>query len=333
MKHLAIESSCDETSVAILDDLEVLSNVIATQIATHREFGGVVPEIASRMHIEAISEVLESALEEAKTDLSEIEFVSVTRGPGLIGALLVGVSFAKALAMSLDVPIVPVNHMKGHIAANYITTKGLKPPFVSLVVSGGHTYLVNMKDYYDYDLVGRTLDDAAGESFDKVARALGLCYPGGPEIEKLSKEGNPNAIDLPRVMAKSGDYNFSFSGLKTAVLNYIHNEEQRGNEINKADLAASFQKAAVDVLVKKTLDLKDELGYDKIVLAGGVSNNKALRDALLKQEDAHEFTLYYPKPVYTTDNAAMIAAQGYLEYLKGDAYLDLSFEVDPNLGL
>ena len=245
MKHLAIESSCDETSIAILDDLEVLSNVIATQISTHREFGGVVPEIASRMHIEAISAVLEEALAEAKTDLSEIEFISVTRGPGLIGALLVGVSFAKALAMSLDVPIVPVNHMKGHIAANYITTEGLKPPFVSLVVSGGHTYLVNMKDHYDYDLVGRTLDDAAGESFDKVARALGLPYPGGPEIEKLAKEGNPDAIELPRVMMKSGDYNFSFSGLKTAVLNYLHNEEQRGREVNKADVAASDRKSVV----------------------------------------------------------------------------------------
>ena len=333
MKHLAIESSCDETSIAIFDDLEVLSNVIATQISTHREFGGVVPEIASRMHIEAISAVLEEALAEAKTDLSEIEFISVTRGPGLIGALLVGVSFAKALAMSLDVPIVPVNHMKGHIAANYITTEGLKPPFVSLVVSGGHTYLVNMKDYYNYDLVGRTLDDAAGESFDKVARALGLPYPGGPEIEKLAKEGNPDAIELPRVMMKSGDYNFSFSGLKTAVLNYLHNEEQRGREVNKADVAASFQKAAVDVLAKKAVDLKDELGYDKIVLAGGVSNNKALREALAKEEKAHGFKLYYPKPVYTTDNAAMIAAQGYLEYIRGGEFRDLGFEVDPNLGL
>lgn len=333
MIHLAIETSCDETSCAILEDgRKVLSNVISSQIETHRKFGGVVPEIASRMHIESIPFIVDKAFKEANVKIEDIEFISVTRGPGLIGALLVGVSYAKALSYAIKKPIIGANHMLGHIASNYIVHKDLKPPFISLVVSGGHTYLLDVKDYLKYDLIGRTVDDAVGEAFDKVARSLGLNYPGGPEIQKLAVDGDSEKIDFPRVMMKEENYDFSFSGLKTAVLNYLNNEKQHNREINKNDVAASFQKAAVDVLVYKTLKLFKNRNYDKIVLAGGVSANTYLRERFLEKEKEYGYKTYYPENKLCTDNAAMIGSIGYYEYINNN-FGDYSFEVDPNLGL
>ena len=275
---LAIETSCDDSSVAILkNEREILTNLISSQIDIHALFGGVVPEIASRKHLEAINPLIDKALEEANISYKDLDLITVTKGPGLNGSLLGGISAAKALALATGLPLVGANHMKGHICANYLSNKDLKPPFVCLVVSGGHTYLCKIRDYNDIEVVGSTRDDAAGESFDKVARKIGLGYPGGPKIDKLAKEGNPKAIDFPRVMLEKGSYDFSFSGLKTAVLNYAHNQEQKGCEINKADLAASFQDAVVDVLVEKSLRLLEETGYKQFAISGGVAANSRLR--------------------------------------------------------
>lgn len=330
---LAIETSCDDSSVAILkNDREILTNLISSQIDIHALFGGVVPEIASRKHLEAINPLIDKALEEAGLGYDDLDLITVTKGPGLIGSLLVGISAAKALALATGLPLVGANHMKGHICANYLSNKDLKPPFVCLVVSGGHTYLCKVKDYNDIEVVGSTRDDAAGESFDKVARKIGLGYPGGPKIDKLAKKGNPEAIDFPRVMLEKGSYDFSFSGLKTAVLNYAHNEEQKGNEINKADLAASFQDAVVDVLVEKSLKLLCETGYDQFAISGGVAANSRLRERMGEELEKRGIKFYYPDTILCTDNAAMIAMAGHLDYLDGvrdNTYM----KVYPNLDL
>ncbi|WP_299035565.1 tRNA (adenosine(37)-N6)-threonylcarbamoyltransferase complex transferase subunit TsaD [uncultured Anaerococcus sp.] len=330
---LAIETSCDDSSVAILkNDREILTNLISSQIDIHALFGGVVPEIASRKHLEAINPLIDKALEEAGLGYDDLDLITVTKGPGLIGSLLVGISAAKALALATGLPLVGANHMKGHICANYLSNKDLKPPFVCLVVSGGHTYLCKVKDYNDIEVVGSTRDDAAGESFDKVARKIGLGYPGGPKIDKLAKKGNPEAIDFPRVMLEKGSYDFSFSGLKTAVLNYAHNEEQKGNEINKADLAASFQDAVVDVLVEKSLKLLCETGYDQFAISGGVAANSRLRERMGEELEKRDIKFYYPDTILCTDNAAMIAMAGHLDYLDGvrdNTYM----KVYPNLDL
>ena len=289
---LAIESSCDETAVAVVKNgREVLSNVINTQIAIHTEYGGVVPEIASRKHIENINPVIRKALEDAGVTLDDIDAIGVTYGPGLVGALLVGVAEAKAIAFAKNKPLVGVHHIEGHISANYVENKELEPPFVALVVSGGHTHLVKVNDYGEYEIVGRTRDDAAGEAFDKVARAIGLGYPGGPKIDKLAKEGNPDAIEFPRAHVDDAPYDFSFSGIKSAVLNYINSANMQGKEINRADVAASFQKAVVDALVSRAVRLAKECGMDKLAIAGGVASNSALRAAI--QEDSIRHHLYY----------------------------------------
>ena len=330
---LAIETSCDDSSVAVLkNEREILTNLISSQIDTHALFGGVVPEIASRKHLEAINPLIDKAIEDANITYDDIDLITVTKGPGLIGSLLVGISAAKALSLALDKPLVGANHMKGHICANYLSNLDLKPPFVCLVVSGGHTYLCKVNDYNDIEVVGSTRDDAAGESYDKVARKIGLGYPGGPKIDKLAKEGNGKAIDFPRVMLEKGSYDFSFSGLKTAVLNYAHNEEQKGNEINKADLAASFQEAVVDVLVEKSLMLLEETGYKQFAISGGVAANSRLRERFTGELGKRDIKFYYPDTILCTDNAAMIAMAGYLDYkagLRDDTYM----KVYPNLDL
>lgn len=333
IKTLAIETSCDETSVSIVEDgRKILSNEILSQINTHKFFGGVVPEIASREHLEAINYVIKQGFEEAGLTFNDIDLVAVTNGPGLIGALLVGVSAAKGISMALNKPIIGVNHMQGHICANYLAHEELEPPFVSLVVSGGHTYLVHVNDYTDYDVIGRTKDDAAGESFDKVSRSLGLGYPGGPGIQKAAEAGNPSAIEFPRAMLDKKTYDFSFSGLKTAVLNYLNTEKMAGREIVVEDVAASFQEAVLDVLVTKSLDLVKEKGLDKFVLSGGVAANKPLREKLQKELDELGVILYYPPLELCTDNAAMIASAGHYNYIKyGADKLDL--DVFPNLEL
>ena len=330
---LAIETSCDDSSVAVLkNEREILTNLISSQIDTHALFGGVVPEIASRKHLEAINPLIDKAIEDANITYDDIDLITVTKGPGLIGSLLVGISAAKALSLALDKPLVGANHMKGHICANYLSNLDLKPPFVCLVVSGGHTYLCKVNYYNDIEVVGSTRDDAAGESYDKVARKIGLGYPGGPKIDKLAKEGNGKAIDFPRVMLEKGSYDFSFSGLKTAVLNYAHNEEQKGNEINKADLAASFQEAVVDVLVEKSLMLLEETGYKQFAISGGVAANSRLRERFTEELGKRDIKFYYPDTILCTDNAAMIAMAGYLDYkagLRDDTYM----KVYPNLDL
>lgn len=315
---LAIESSCDETAAAVVKNgREVLSNVIYSQIALHTEYGGVVPEIASRKHIEKINQVVEQALLEARKKLEDITAIAVTYGPGLVGALLVGVSFAKAVSFASGIPLVGVHHIEGHISANYIENKELEPPFVCLVVSGGHSHLVVVRDYGEYEIIGRTRDDAAGEAFDKVARAIGLGYPGGPKIDRVSKEGNPDAIHFPRAKVADAQYDFSFSGLKSAVLNYINSCQMKGEEINTEDVAASFQKAVVDVLVEHSMDAAKRYGYKKFAIAGGVASNSGLRSALEKACKENGLTFYHPSPIYCTDNAAMIGAAGYYEYQKG----------------
>lgn len=330
---LAIETSCDDSSVAILkNEREILTNLISSQIDIHALFGGVVPEIASRKHLEAINPLIDKALDEAGISYSDLDLITVTKGPGLIGSLLVGISAAKALALATGLPLVGANHMKGHICANYLSNKDLKPPFVCLVVSGGHTYLCKINDYNDIEVVGSTRDDAAGESFDKVARKIGLGYPGGPKIDKLAKEGNPQAIDFPRVMLEKGSYDFSFSGLKTAVLNYAHNLEQKGEEINKADLAASFQDAVVDVLVEKSLMLLEETGYKQFAISGGVAANSRLRARMGEELEKRDIKFYYPETILCTDNAAMIAMAGYLDYMDG-VRDDTFMKVYPNLDL
>lgn len=330
---LAIETSCDETSCAVVKDgREVLSNIISSQIEIHRKFGGVVPEIASRKHIESINNIIQEALIEAGVGFSDIDLIGVTRGPGLVGALLVGISSAKALAYGLDIPIVGVNHIEGHICANYIEHKDLEPPFTCLVVSGGHSYLVQANGYNDYELVGRTRDDAAGEAFDKVARSLGLPYPGGPFIDKLAKEGNCEAIKFPRVFLDNQTYDFSFSGLKTSVLNYINSANQKGEEIIVADVAASFQQAVLEVLVEKTFRLAKERNSSKIVLAGGVASNSGLRKMMEERGQVENVSVFYPSTILCTDNAAMIGSAAYFNYISGiESQLD--FKVMPNLGL
>ena len=330
---LAIETSCDDSSVAILkNEREILTNLISSQIDIHALFGGVVPEIASRKHLEAINPLIDKAMDDAGISYSDLDLITVTKGPGLIGSLLVGISAAKALALATGLPLVGANHMKGHICANYLSNKDLKPPFVCLVVSGGHTYLCKINDYNDIEVVGSTRDDAAGESFDKVARKIGLGYPGGPKIDKLAKEGNPQAIDFPRVMLEKGSYDFSFSGLKTAVLNYAHNLEQKGEEINKADLAASFQDAVVDVLVEKSLMLLEETGYEQFAISGGVAANSRLRARMGEELEKRDIKFYYPETILCTDNAAMIAMAGYLDYMDG-VRDDTFMKVYPNLDL
>lgn len=315
---LAIESSCDETAAAVVKNgREVLSNVINTQIAIHTEYGGVVPEIASRKHIENINPVIRKALEDAGVTLDDIDAIGVTYGPGLVGALLVGVAEAKAIAFAKNKPLVGVHHIEGHISANYVENKELEPPFVALVVSGGHTHLVKVNDYGEYEIVGRTRDDAAGEAFDKVARAIGLGYPGGPKIDKLAKEGNPDAIEFPRAHVDDAPYDFSFSGIKSAVLNYINSANMQGKEINRADVAASFQKAVVDALVSRAVRLAKECGMDKLAIAGGVASNSALRAAIQEVCAKNNIGFYSPSPILCTDNAAMIGAAAYYEYIKG----------------
>lgn len=315
---LAIESSCDETAAAVVKNgREVLSNVINTQIAIHTEYGGVVPEIASRKHIENINPVIRKALEDAGVTLDDIDAIGVTYGPGLVGALLVGVAEAKAIAFAKNKPLVGVHHIEGHISANYVENKELEPPFVALVVSGGHTHLVKVNDYGEYEIVGRTRDDAAGEAFDKVARAIGLGYPGGPKIDKLAKEGNPDAIVFPRAHVDDAPYDFSFSGIKSAVLNYINSANMQGKEINRADVAASFQKAVVDALVSRAVRLAKECGMEKLAIAGGVASNSALRVAIQEECAKNNIGFYSPSPILCTDNAAMIGAAAYYEYIKG----------------
>lgn len=315
---LAIESSCDETAASVVKNgREVLSNVIYSQIALHTEYGGVVPEIASRKHIEKINQVIEQALEDAGMQLSDLTAIAVTYGPGLVGALLVGVSAAKAISFATGLPLIGVHHIEGHISANYIENKDLEPPFLCLVVSGGHSHLVVVKDYGEYEIIGRTRDDAAGEAFDKVARAIGLGYPGGPKIDRVAKEGNPNAIHFPRAKVGDAEYDFSFSGLKSAVLNYLNSCQMKGEEICVPDVAASFQKAVVDVLVEHSMDAVKRYGYSRFAIAGGVASNSALRAAFEEACKARKIEFYHPSPVYCTDNAAMIGAAAYYEYVKG----------------
>jgi len=328
---LAIESSCDETAASVVKNgRTVLSNVISSQIALHTLYGGVVPEIASRKHIEKINQVIEEALAEANMELGQMDAIGVTYGPGLVGALLVGVAEAKAISYATGIPLVGVHHIEGHVSANYIEHPDLEPPFLCLIVSGGHTHLVIVKEYGEYEIIGRTHDDAAGEAYDKVARAIGLGYPGGPKIDKLAKEGNPLAIQFPRAHVEGCPYDFSFSGLKSAVLNYLHHAEQTGEEINRADVAASFQQAVVDVLVDKTLQAAKELGIDKVALAGGVASNSALRAGMEAACKKAGKKLYFPSPVFCTDNAAMIGAAAYYEYKKGVRH-GLDLNAVPNL--
>ena len=315
---LGIESSCDETAASLVrNGREVLSNVISSQIALHTLYGGVVPEIASRKHIEKINVVIEEALAEAHMTLDDIDAIGVTYGPGLVGALLVGVSEAKAIAYAKNLPLIGVHHIEGHISANYIENKDLEPPFACLVVSGGHTHLVIVKDYGKYEIVGRTRDDAAGEAFDKVARAIGLGYPGGPKIDKVSKEGNPNAIAFPLAKVADSAYDFSFSGLKSAVLNYLNGCKMKNIPIVQADVAASFQKAVVDVLVEHAMHAVEEYGFKKFAIAGGVASNSALRSAMEEACKKRGVAFYHPSPILCTDNAAMIGAAAYYEYLAG----------------
>ena len=328
---LGIESSCDETAAAVIKNgRTVLSNVISSQIELHKLYGGVVPEIASRKHIEKINQVIETALEEAQVTLADIDAIAVTYGPGLVGALLVGVAEAKAISYAAKKPLVGVHHIEGHVSANYIEHPDLEPPFLCLIVSGGHTHLVMVNDYGKYQIIGRTRDDAAGEAFDKVARAIGLGYPGGPKIDKLSKEGNPNAIAFPQGHIADAPYDFSFSGVKSAVLNHINTCQMKGEEINRADIAASFQESVVEVLAKRTVKAAKELGVTKIALAGGVASNQGLRDRMDEVCKKNKFSLYYPSPVFCTDNAAMIGVAGYYEYVNGTRH-GLDLNAVPNL--
>ena len=330
---LAIESSCDETAASVVrNGREVLSNIISSQIDIHTLYGGVVPEIASRKHTERINQVISQALTEAGMKLRDMDGIAVTYGPGLVGALLVGVAEAKAISFATGIPLIGVHHIEGHICANYIENKDLEPPFISLVVSGGHTHLVKVADYGVYEILGRTRDDAAGEAFDKVARAIGLGYPGGPKIDKVAKEGDPLAIDFPRAKVRDGEYDFSFSGLKSAVLNYLNSEKMAGREISVPDVAASFQKAVTDVLTEHSINALKAGGYKKFALAGGVASNSALRASMKEACDKEGITLYCPSPIFCTDNAAMIGVAGYYEYIKGN-FADLSLNAVPNLRL
>lgn len=330
---LAFESSCDETAIAVLaDGRQVLSNVISSQIDIFKNFGGVVPEIASRHHLENISGVLDDALAQADVTLDDIDLIGVTYGPGLIGALLVGVATAKAIAFAKNIPLVGVHHLIGHISANLIQYPELEPPFMALIVSGGHTEIVDVKDYTTCQILGGTRDDAVGEAYDKVARVLGLGYPGGPKIDKIAKEGNPQAIPFKRVYLEKDSFDFSFSGLKTAVLNYINQEKQAGREIVREDVAASFQQAVMDVVVKKAIEAVKQKQEDKLVLAGGVAANSKLRQMLQETCDREGIRLYRPDPVLCTDNGAMIGAAAYYKYKSGKTD-DLDLEAYANLPL
>ncbi|MBO5565310.1 MAG: tRNA (adenosine(37)-N6)-threonylcarbamoyltransferase complex transferase subunit TsaD [Lachnospiraceae bacterium] len=330
---LGIESSCDETAAAVVKNgREILSNEISSQIDIHTLYGGVVPEIASRKHIERIDRVIEAALQKTGVTLRDLDAIAVTYGPGLVGALLVGVAEAKAISFGSGIPLIGVHHIEGHICANYLADSELTPPFGCLVVSGGHTHLVSVKDYGEYEVLGRTQDDAAGEAFDKVARAIGLGYPGGPKIDQAAKEGDPSAIAFPRGRVDGSEYDFSFSGLKSAVLNYLNHAEMKGEEISVPDVAASFQEAVVDVLVTHAMHAAEEYRFTKFALAGGVAANSALRNRMEKACAKRGLTFYCPPPILCTDNAAMIAAAGYYEFLQG-RFADASLNAVPNLPL
>ena len=326
MKLLAIESSCDETAAAVVEDgRRVLSNIVASQVEEHKIYGGVVPEIASRRHAEAINGVVSKALEQAGVTLKDLTAVAVTYAPGLIGALLVGVNFAKGLSYASGLPLVPVHHLRSHVAANYITHQRLKPPFLCLVTSGGHSHLVEVLDYTKFRVVGRTRDDAAGEALDKAARSMGLPYPGGLHLDKIARKGNPEAFSMPHPKVSDCQYDFSFSGLKTSVVNLIHNFAQRGEELPIKDLAASFQNAVVELLMEKTALAAQKLGYQKIAIAGGVSANSLLRERMDELCERNGWELYLPDLKLCGDNGAMVGAQGYFEYLSGNiAALDLN---------
>ena len=333
MTILAIESSCDETAAAVVEDgNRVLSNVINTQIELHKTFGGVVPEVASRKHIENISDVVNKALADCNMTLSEVDAIAVTYGPGLVGALLVGVSTAKALSFVSKKPLIPVHHIKGHICANYIEHQDFKPPFICLVASGGHSHIVYVKDFITYEVLAKTNDDAAGEAFDKVSRVLGLGYPGGPAISECAKQGDPDAIKFPRVNMGDDGFDFSFSGVKTAVINYIHNAEQKGETINKADVAASFQEAVTDVLSRHLIECAKKYGVKRIALAGGVAANKALRERVEELAEKNGMDFAFPSMPLCTDNAAMIGCAAYYEYKNGKI-ADMSLNAIANLPL
>jgi len=330
---LGIETSCDETSVALLaEGREVLSNIISSQIKIHQVFGGVVPEIASRHHLENINSVLNQALDESQIKLKDVDLIGVTYGPGLVGALLIGLATAKAIAFALKKPIVGVHHIQGHISANYIENKDLEPPFLALVVSGGHTHIVDVIGYNQYKVLGRTRDDAAGEAFDKVARVLGLGYPGGPLIDQAAKEGNPHAVEFKRVYLEKDSLDFSFSGTKTGVLNYLNTQKLKGKEVNVADIAASFQLSVVEVIVAKIILAAERMNQKKIVLAGGVGANSLLRQMLADSCREKGIAFYYPSPVLCTDNAAMIGCAAYYKYKAGIAD-NLYLDAYPNLAL
>ncbi|MDY2937855.1 MAG: tRNA (adenosine(37)-N6)-threonylcarbamoyltransferase complex transferase subunit TsaD [Fusicatenibacter sp.] len=330
---LAIESSCDETAASVVKNGRcILSNVISSQIALHTLYGGVVPELASRKHIEKINQVIEAALCEANVTLDDLDAIGVTYGPGLVGALLVGVAEAKAIAYAKKIPLVGVHHIEGHVSANYIEHPDLEPPFLCEIISGGHTHLVIVKDYGEFEILGRTRDDAAGEAFDKVARAIGLGYPGGPKIDRLSKEGNPSAIAFPRAHIEDAPYDFSFSGLKSAVLNYLNKCHMTGEQIVEADVAASFQQAVVDVLVDNAIRAAKDYGIDRLAIAGGVASNQGLRTAMEAACQKEGIRFYRPSPVFCTDNAAMIGVAAYYEYLKGTRH-GWDLNAVPNLRL
>ena len=330
---LGIESSCDETAAAVVvNGRDVRSNVISSQIALHTLYGGVVPEIASRKHIEKINQVITAALNEADVALQDVDAIGVTYGPGLVGALLVGVAEAKAISYAAGIPLIGVNHIEGHISANYIENKDLEPPFLCLVVSGGHTHLAKVNDYGSYEILGRTMDDAAGEAFDEVARAIGLGYPGGPKIEKVSHQGNPHAVEFPRAHVSGDAYNFSFSGMKSAVLNYLNGCKMKNIPIVQEDVAASFQQAVIDVLVGNVTQALEKTGIRKFAIAGGVASNATLREAMEKACRERNVEFYHPSPIFCTDNAAMIGAAAYYDYRAGiRSGLDLN--AVPNLKL
>lgn len=319
MKILAIESSCDETAAAVVEDgRKVISSVVASQVEEHKLYGGVVPEIASRRHAEAIVPVVKNSLEQAELTIKEIDAIAVTYAPGLIGALLVGVNFAKGLSLSTGLPLVPTHHLRSHIASNYISNPDLKPPFLCLVVSGGHSHIVMVEDYTKMRIIGKTRDDAAGEAFDKAARTMGMPYPGGIALDKVAENGDPFAFKLPRPTVSGSQYDFSFSGLKTAVINLIHNSAQKGIELNKADVCASFRYAVVDCLKTNFLKAAEDLKVDKLVIAGGVSANRLLRSSLQEECDKHGLAFYMPEKSLCGDNAAMVGSQGYYEFLSGN---------------